>query len=209
MRTAAAILLPLAALLHAEADELYPDVLWADLTGNGSEEQIRLVRYAMNDNDPMDAHYRLSVLSADGSSLWEDDEAEYSFYIGHFGVEDLQVAADINGDGAIEIISPTALSDVSPCLFRVFTWDQDRFTETDGGYLHGASAVPDSFLWGGNELPDEDQSWVLRFLGETEQGFLRVSVACLNSEETVFEEALLKPFPGGMEVVSRAELAEE
>ena len=106
MRTAAAVVILLTALLRGEADEVYPDVLWADLTGNGEEEQIRLVRYAMNQGDPMDAHYRLSVLSADGSSLWEDTEAEYSFYIGHFGVEDLQAAADINGDGAIEIISP-------------------------------------------------------------------------------------------------------
>jgi hypothetical protein len=202
MRTVAALLLLLSALLHAEADEVYPDVLWADLTGNGSLEQIRLVRYAMNNDDPMDARYRLSVLAADGSSLWEDTEAEYSFYIGHFGVEDLQVAADINDDGAIEIISPTAMSDVSPCLFRVFTWSRGRFIMTDGGYLYGDSPTPDSFLWGGDEWSDESKSWVMRFLGETEEGFLSASVVGIDSGVISFGEALLKPFPGGMEVVS-------
>lgn len=200
MRTV--MLLLITALLYAEDIEVYPDVLWADLTGNGSQEQIRLVMYSMNDNDPMDAHYRLSVLSADGHSLWEDMEAEYSFYIGHFGVEDIQVAADINGDGAIEIISPNAMSDVSPCLFRVFTWSQGRFVETDGGYLCGASSTPDSFLWGGDEWSDENQSWVMRFLGETEEGFLSASVVSIDSGVIRFGEALLKPFSGGMEVVS-------
>ncbi len=202
MRTAAAVVILLTAMLHAEADEVYPDVLWADLTGNGSEEQIRLVRYSMNHGDPMDANYRLSVLSADGSSLWEDTEAEYSFYIGHFGVEDLQVAADINGDGAIEIISPTAMSDVSPCLFRVFTWSRGRFTGTDGGYLYGVSSMPESFLWGGDEWSDENKSWVGRFLGVTEEGFLHASMVGMDSGPIIFGEVILKPFPGGMEVVA-------
>jgi hypothetical protein len=202
MRTAAAVVILLTALLHAEADEVYPDVLWADLTGNGEEEQIRLVRYAMNQGDPMDAHYKLSVLSADGSSLWEDAEAEYSFYIGHSGVEDLQAAADINGDGAIEIISPAAMSDVSPCLFRVFTWRGDRFTEIEGGYLFGDSSMPDRFLWTEDERSEESYSWVGRFLGVTEQGLLHVSVVGIDLDVMMFGEALLKPFPGGMDAVS-------
>jgi len=200
MRTAALFLLT--ALLHAEDFEVYPDVLWADLTGNGSEEQIRLVMYSMNDNDPLDAQYRLSVLAADGSTLWEDTEAEYPFYIGHYGVEDLQAAVDINGDGTIEIISPTRMSDVSPCLFRVFTWSQGRFVETDGGYLYGVTSIPDQFLWGGDEWSEDNRGWVSRFIGMTDQGLLHASVVSLTPGRISFGEALLNPFPGGMEVVS-------
>jgi SH3-like domain-containing protein len=182
--------------------------LAVDLTGDGKPETIMLTRYKMRNNDPDDADYHLVVRGPDlkgpasGHILWQDTKPEFSFYIGHAGVEDLQIAGDLDDHASVELVSSRAQSDVRPPLFRLWRWEKNRFAELEGGFLYGDAGEPTAFTWSQGEFDSFDGiTWVSRFLDFRGKNEIRAAITAQRGAESLFGEALLKVVPDGFAIV--------
>ena len=120
--------------LNCNARDQFRLSLEAYLDNDGIPEEIALKHDSTSEAGD---YYHLIVYKTEKnkkSRLWEDKQKKYRFFIGDFGVEDLSLAADIDNDNCIELISPNALSDVSPQAFRIFRWTKKQFILIENGY---------------------------------------------------------------------------
>ena len=164
-----------------------------DLNNDGQAEMVYLQRHKMFNNDPDDAEYHLKVIQPgpQGRAIWEDTSQKTTFYVGHTGVEELQAVGDIDSDGIIELISPRAQSDVQPVIYRVFSWQDNRFVESKGGYLYAPAKNPKEFFWSQAGLSDfTGVCWISHFLEFLAPGKVKASVVSYTKDGAQFGEGI-------------------
>ena len=181
-------------------EEMARSPLKYDLDGDGALEMVYLHRHKMLNNDPDDAEFHLRVIrpGPQGAVLWEDKNRAEVFYIGHTGVEELEILGDIDGDGAVELVSPRAQSDVRPVAFRLLRWQGGRFESIPGGFLYASAKGPVEFFWSRADLPSYDGiCWISRFLDCPEPGKVKAALIAQTPEGMQVGEALLTGGPRG------------
>jgi len=102
-----------------------------DLNGDGEMETISWIKYTSTED--LGDFYQLRVYSSQGDLIWQGPKGtdiQNPLVLGDwdFGSAFPQLAADIDGDGAIELIIPEPQSDVSPTQFRVLRWANGSFS---------------------------------------------------------------------------------
>jgi len=160
----------------ADSDPL-PTELHADLNGDGRPERITWFKFAETDDEG--DFFQVRVLDDDGQLLWEsprviDTENPLAFGNWHFGFSLPEIAADIDGDGAVELVTPAPQSDVSPTYFRVLRWQNGQFVPARSGILLEFPRGSGHFPWA---LADQGQGiWISSFQARQPDGSLRVEV---------------------------------
>jgi len=113
------------------AQEDYNKNINVDLDKDGINENVFLKKHRSDDNGE---YYHLVVYQKVKNKrkiLWEDKNIEYEFCYADWGIEELQIAGDIDNDGKIELVTNYAMSDVSPVSFRIFKWTNNKFIKSD------------------------------------------------------------------------------
>jgi len=106
-----------------------------DLNGDGRPEKVGLKCVEVNDSG---WYSRLTVWNSAGAVQWQSMPSKvgvWAFGGWDWGISDLQLVADINGDGKVEALVPEPVSDVSPVTFRVFRWSGKAFQHVKNGSL--------------------------------------------------------------------------
>ncbi|HNV70977.1 MAG TPA: hypothetical protein PKO06_14845, partial [Candidatus Ozemobacteraceae bacterium] len=134
-------------------------------------------------------------------AVWTDEKNENPFYIGHAGVESLQVVQDIDVDGKVEILSACAQSDVSPTLFRLFRWDGSKFDLVKKALITADKEDPTEFVWTDSKGDNSQvKCWILYF-DETESGSgLKAFVTSTFNDKYKSGQALVRHSPKGFVV---------
>ena len=179
-----------------------PKPIFADLDRDGKPEQISWAKFATTEDEG--DFYQVRVLDDDGSLIWEgpktrDTENPFSFGAWHFGISIPEVAADIDGDGAVELVTPAPMSDVSPTCYRVLRWTGGRFVEAQSGCLLESPPGSGRFPW---QKRDQWQgTWISSFKEVKPGGLLQVEVfEYREGSQPKVGEALVKGAPGGFQV---------
>lgn len=127
-----------------------------DLNHDGQLETVGLTCVKRSDEGWFSL---LSVWDSSKRLIWQSQAAKeepWSFGGWDWGVSDLHLVDDIDGDGHIEVVSPQPVSDVSPVHFRIYRWNGKAFT-----YVRTAALISDGsdkyFSWG-QALPE--RAWV-------------------------------------------------
>lgn len=141
-----------------------PASLSVDLDRDGRPERIFWTRF--RETGEGETFFQLKVLRADGSALWEgpksvDRDHPLAFGDWDYGSSLPQLAADIDGDGAVELLAPAPQSDVSPTWYRVFRWTAAGFVPLKPGALMERPPGSGLFPWYRGE--DYEGAWVSRF----------------------------------------------
>lgn len=149
----------------------------ADLTGDGVPERIAWTKFAETKTEG--EFYQLKVYSSGASLLWEgpataDPENPLVFGSWHFGISLPEVAADIDGDGNIELLAPAPVSDVSPVWFRILRWTNGRFSPVRQAVLLESPNQPGTFPW--SQSKANGGTWISSFEGAEPNGRFRVKV---------------------------------
>jgi hypothetical protein len=176
--------------------------IFADLDRDGKPEQISWAKFATTEDEG--DFYQVRVLDDDGSLIWEgpkvkDMENPFAFGAWHFGVCIPELAADIDADGAVEMVTPAPMSDVSPTYYGVLRWTGGRFVEAQSGCLLESPAGSGRFPW---QKSDQWQgTWISSFKAAKSGGLLEVEVfEYRDGSEPKVGEALVRAIPGGFQV---------
>jgi hypothetical protein len=188
--------------LAADAGDLEsPRSLAADLDRDGRAEQITWEKFATTEDDG--DFYRVLVTDNDGSLLWEspsltDTENPLVFGSWHFGISLPELAADIDGDGAIELVAPAPQSDVSPTSFRTLRWQGGRFVVAHMGILLETPRGSGQYPW--SQTDQWQGAWISSFEGINPDGSLLVAVFAYVDETTRAGKANVIPGPKGFQL---------
>lgn len=155
-----------------------------DLDGDGTPERIGWEEFA--NTEDLGSFLQLVVYDASGKALWKgpskaDPDNPLVFGEWHFGVSVPEIAADIDGDGAIELIAPAPQSDVSPTLFRILRWIDGAFSPVKQAALMESPSGSGTFLWSEAEI--WEGTWISSFVGINGDGSMQVNVTHYLSEE--------------------------
>ncbi len=189
MKTALGSLLAISALVgagtSAEGDAASPRFVAADLDRDGKLERITWVKFAETEEEG--EFFQMRVLDDDGALMWEgpkvrDIENPLALGSWHFGVSFPELAADIDGDGSVELVVPAPQSDVSPTYFRILRWSGDRFVAVRSGSLLESPPGSGKFPWA--ESDRWQGTWIQSFEGVNADGTFRVEVVEYLPEST-------------------------
>lgn len=195
------LLIALGALVAAMAQDVpeelpsEPELLRVDLDRDGIAERIAW-RQIGSDSETGVFH-QVVVTGPSEKVLWKSPEilnAEDPLAFGewHFGTALPQLAGDLDADGRVEMLAPTAQSDVSPATFRIFRWNGTAFELTRTASLSGPGRRGAAFHW--TATPDERQFWVQEWLGmSTEGGWIVKLVALLDGSSVRSALGVLLP----------------
>ena len=173
-----------------------------DLDGDGKKERIFCEKFAGNEDDG--DFYQLRVSDSDGNLVWEgpkvmDTGNPFIFGAWHYGISLPELAADIDGDGAVELVTPEPQSDVSPTYFRVLRWKGGRFVEVRSAALMAGTSGANAFAW--KQTDQWKGIWISGFHSVNDDGSLKVSVFEYDGGATAKTgEALVEPVAGGYQV---------
>ncbi len=114
--------------LMAAVESVYAD-FYVDLDRDGMQEHITWKRFY---EDRTGRYYRLEVRDRFGNLLWRapaTKNIDSPYFVGEtdFGVALPEVAADIDGDGYVELLIPEPQSDVSVTIYHRLRWVGGRF----------------------------------------------------------------------------------
>lgn len=181
----------------ARADELHgARAFTAPLERGGPPLTVATVNAATTDAGD---YFQLVVTDATGRRVWagprELDLANpLVFGAWHHGVSLPECLADVDGDGAPELIAPAPQSDVSPTIFRVLRWSGGAFVPVRTGTLMETPKGSGRYPWGNeNRIPGR---WVSRFVA-AEAGAVTAEVTEYGEPDLRTGIALLAPRPGG------------
>jgi hypothetical protein len=146
-----------------------------DLDGDKTLEKVILKAYCLEkyENEIMSYAGQLIVQKKNGGSytnLWEGPKIEksklygeekFGFIFGQGGMESIELLGDIYGDKVIRLFSPQQKSDVSPTLYRVYAWKENKFEFEKTGYLFEDVKSAGNFEW--RDKSDGKGLWVLYF----------------------------------------------
>ena len=146
---------------------------------------------------------QLVVLDRRGRVLWAGPRrsatpqlpSEPLVFGGEFDLGEVEVAGDLDGDGAVELLGTYQQSDVRPTRFRLLRWTGDRFIHVRSGCLVPADQRPGTWVWK-PQAPDAS-SWILGFRALLPDGTLRAQKLDFPGGE---EELLLRATPEGFQV---------
>ena len=167
-------------------------------------EKIDWVKFAETEDEGI--FYQVRVTAKDGGLLWEgpkvaDIENPLVFGDWHFGLSLPDLAADIDGDGIVEMLTPAPQSDVSPTYFRVLRWKGGRFVPAPSGLLLESPKGSGKYPWSNGE--DFQGRWISAFKKVEPDGSLRVEVfEYMGGASVRVGEALVVVTAGGFEVKS-------
>ncbi|MCX7018878.1 MAG: VCBS repeat-containing protein [bacterium] len=149
----------------------------ADLNGDGQTETVKAAKFGKQE---IGDFYGLSVYDASDKLIWKgprtlDTQDPLIFGSWDFGVSLPEVVADIDGDGAVELVAPAPVSDVSPVTFRVLRWQDDAFKPVFVKRLMEKPAGSGLYPWA---KPGEDYygRWVSKFLGAEDNQKFKVKI---------------------------------
>lgn len=129
-----------------------------DLNGDGRPEKVGLKCVEVSESG---WYSRLTVWNSAGAVQWQSMPAKvgvWAFGGWDWGISDLQLVADIDGDGMVEALVPDPVSDVSPVTFRLFRWSGKAFQHVRSGSLLGVGQ--DEFQW---STGSEGKRWIGKF----------------------------------------------
>lgn len=140
--------------------------LQADLDRDGRAETISLVAYDVGESSYFG---QIVVTRPDGKKLWEgpkprDAGDQMAFGAWDWGIAGLEVAADLDGDGKVEVLGALPQSDVSPATFRVLRWNGKAFQKIFARSLLESPKNSGRYPWG--RAPDRIEG--LRWIGSFE-----------------------------------------
>lgn len=129
-----------------------------DLNGDGQPEKVGLKCVEVSDSG---WYSRLTVWNSAGRVLWQSMPAKvgvWAFGGWDWGISDLQLVADVDGDGTVEALVPDPVSDVSPTTFRLFRWTGKAFQHIKSGSL--IAVAQDEFQWSAKA---QGSRWIGKF----------------------------------------------
>ncbi len=175
----------------------------ADLDGDGKREQITWTKFTTTEDEG--DFYQIRVLDDDGQALlWEGPKSTsldnpLVFGDWHFGSSLPEIAADIDGDGKVELISPLPASDVSPTWYQILRWSGGRFVVGRRGALLESQKGSGDFPWSNSET--WKGTWISAFHGVERDGGLKVEVTQYDGENPLKSgTAVVKPTRKGFQV---------
>lgn len=147
----------------------YP-VIQVDLNGDGTLEKIEPKKTSANDGNDF---YQLVVGDAAKKTIWsspvtKDPTLQFAFGNWNMGESMPQIAGDIDGDGAVELVVPAARSDVSPPLFRIFRWEKQSFIFKFSKALAGPGKEGGKVSW--TATPGKSDFWVEEWIKKGDKG---------------------------------------
>ncbi len=182
--------------------EVFPESIAADLDGDGVAEKIVWEKFAETEDEG--AFFQIRVVNADGSLRWEGPrttDSTHPMALGDWfhGTSLPQVAADFDGDGAVELIVPAPQTDVSPTQFRVFRWTGQAFLPLHMAALMDRGGGDGEFPW--YEGDDYEGTWISGFLGVAGNRRFRVVVSSYDGRDAVRHgEAIVSSSLAGVRV---------
>jgi len=123
--------------------------------------------------------FPLMVLNQRGGILWSgprefNSDNPLVFGEWHHGISMPEVIGDIDGDGAVELVTPAPQSDVSPTAFRVLRWESGAFKPVHTSMLLENPSGTGRFPWSfGNQSLG---SWVSSFQSINRRGEITVNI---------------------------------
>lgn len=162
-----------------------------DLDGDGRPEKVGL---RCTDTKESGWSSRLTVWDAQGKIRWQSMPSRvgvWAFGGWDWGISDLQLVADIDGDGQIEALSPAPASDVRPVTFRIYRWTGRSFEHVRNGTLLARSE--EEFSWGNS---DQGNRWI----GAFRKGLTATIWSNSADGQSLTREALVEPTATGFRV---------
>lgn len=163
-----------------------------DLNADGKLEKVGLSCFEVKESG---WYSRLTVWNSQGQKIWQSTPAKvgvWAFGGWDWGISELQWVGDIDGDGAVEAISPAPISDVSPVQFRVYRWSGKAFH-----HLRTASLLPTSSREFGWSQKSQSSTWI----GAFKKGKIGVIWTSGPGGEVQLKEARLAPSSQGFRVL--------
>jgi hypothetical protein len=201
LRSMRCALLSLVLVGAACADEPHgARVFTAPLGPGGATCKVSTVNVATTD---LGDYFQLVVSDESGKRIWAgprqpDEQNPLVFGAWHFGVSLPEIVADVDGDGAIELVAPEPQSDVSPTGWRVLRWTSAAFTPARTGTLVESPKDSGLFPWG--RVDTIPARWVSRFESMSD-GHLTAEIAEYAESNVRQGRALLAPKPAGYQLV--------
>lgn len=154
MRSTLGLTLLLCALAWGQdlpkAEQSY-DSVSIDLDKDGELETVSLTAYNIDKANNM-WWGQLQVSNSSGKLIWQAPKAKneqdpFSFGSFPYGESNLEWLGDIDGDGHIELVSPTPQSDVRPPTYRRFRWKNNEFVAMGPKMLLENPIDSGTFTW--------------------------------------------------------------
>ncbi|MFN8610670.1 MAG: hypothetical protein U0931_24225 [Vulcanimicrobiota bacterium] len=159
MRRMILVVLGLSALAPAQEPTFKPGQSYqktrVDLDHDGKPESVGL---RCESSQQGNWYSRLTVWDRQGRIVWQSMPSKrgvWAFGGWDWGISDLQLVADIDGDGQVEALSPEPQSDVRPVTYRIYRWGGQSFTYVRSAQL--GSDAPGHFAWGKAEA---NRPWI-------------------------------------------------
>lgn len=189
-------------MITSSADPEADGALFGDLNGDGKKETVSWHQFV--EKEELGTFYQLRVTDDDGQLLWSGPkvmDAENPMVFGdfEFGSSFPDLVADIDGDGAVELIAPEPQGDVSPTWFIVLRWKGGRFVPVRSAPLLESPRGSGLFPWS-KEEPAQG-TWISRFKKANPDGTFLVDIFQYMAEATPRSgEAIVSITPKGYRV---------
>ncbi|HNY11937.1 MAG TPA: hypothetical protein PKK26_10140 [Candidatus Wallbacteria bacterium] len=186
-----------------------------DIDGDKTPEKIALKAYGLyaENNEIIRYYGQLVVAKKKGEkyeTIWEgpkfkDEEIfeknEFRFVFADFGLEPIEAAGDVFGDGKTCLLSPIAQSDVSPASYRVYAWNKNKFEFVKFESLLCRSEAADKFKWEKHSAGDvKNLAWIGRIKSIVKPGEIEAEIWAVSGDATKLGRAVLKVSGEGFDV---------
>lgn len=178
--------------------------LLVDLDADGKPERIET---RLSGADSAGTYYHLAVVAPDGKVIWSgpknplDRSNPVGFGEWHHGNSMPEMAADIDADGAIELVARAAQSDVSPTSFRVLRWKDNQFKPVQTSQLLESPKGSGQFPW--KATSDSEGCWISGLHSTEKPNVFAADITEFRGGADARQgRALVEPIAGGFKVQS-------
>ncbi len=174
-----------------------------DLNGDGKMEKVKIKAYNVTKEDYFG---QLVIVDSKGVALWEgprikDRNSNDPFFFGAFmaGIALPEVVADIDGDGKVEMLSSSPMSDVRPQYFLEFRWDGIRFNYVQAKALMETSQGSGVFTW--QKPKSHKGGWIMSFESASGSKTFTAHIFSRYGDKEMVGKAEVGPAQGGFKVI--------